>query len=106
MTTNNAAVNNGVATKSDLPRMTLGERGSLGLKVDGGVVYEEYMKDLIWPNSIRTYKNMSLDPVIDSVMKVIRAYIRTVSWTVEPPKGATEEQKTRAKFIESCTRVS
>lgn len=99
----NLLVDSGISKKSELPRFRQGEIGSLGLKFQAGEIYEEYRRDLRFPDSIKTYKNMSLDPIVDSALKVITAFIRTVEFKVDTPTDTpTAQQQERADFIQSC----
>lgn len=87
---------------SVIPRMSLTEVGYTGLKVSAGIIYEEARRDLRWPQSIKTFKEMAHDPTIAAALKAIELMISKVKWSVVPPPQATEKQKTRAKYVEEC----
>lgn len=84
--------------QTDKPeKFKLGEMGHIGLKTSNGTVLEEMKKDLQFPYSVRTYKQMSYDPSIASAFTIIQDVIRTLKWDVKA--GSSEEH---AKFIKTC----
>lgn len=88
-------------SKSELPRFTLSEKGSLGLRNSSGVVMEEMRTELRFPRNITTFKNMSYDAVVSSAVNTIKSYVRTIDWYVDVDDDASEEEKKRASLIES-----
>jgi hypothetical protein len=84
-----------------IPRMNMSEIGYSGLKVSSGIIYEEARRELRWPDSIRTYKEMRKDTTISAALKAYELMISRVKWDVEACKDATDQQKLRAEFIES-----
>lgn len=88
---------------SDNPeRFRLSEIGNIGLKTANGIVLEESRKALQFPESNRTYRMMGYDSTIAAALSLYQLMMARSAWRVKPPKGATEEQKERAKFIEQC----
>lgn len=85
---------------SPIPRMKLTEVGHTGLKVSSGILYEEARKELRWPNSINTYKEMRRDTTISAALKAYELMVSRVKWKVKPPQDATEVQKHRSKYLE------
>lgn len=82
-------------------RFKLGESGYLGLNLFDGVSNEELSKELNFPNSVRTYKEMSYHPAINSPLTLYQTLISKVSWRFIPPADATEEEIRQAQIIES-----
>ncbi|MCZ2397806.1 MAG: DUF935 domain-containing protein [Chitinophagales bacterium] len=82
-------------------RFRMGEMGNLGLKVFNGVTNAELKRELNFPNNIQTYKEMSYHPAINAPLTLFENIISKATWTVVPPKDATEEEKNRCRIIES-----
>lgn len=87
---------------SPIPRMALSEIGYNGLKVASGIIYEEAKRELRWPNSIRTFKEMRRDTTISAALKAFELLVSRVNWSVLPPEGATDAQVKRADFVKQC----
>ena len=86
---------------SPIPRMRMSEIGTTGLKVSSGIIYEEARRELRWPDSIKTYKEMRKDTTISAAIKAYELMISRVKWDVEACEDATDQQKLRAEYIES-----
>ena len=82
-------------------RFRLGELGSLGLSVFSGVTNSELKRELNWPNSIHTFKSMSMHSAINSALTLFDNLIAKATWSMVPPKDATEEEKKQCKLVES-----
>lgn len=90
-----------MANPQDKPeRFQLGEIGYNGLSVFDGVTNDELKRELSWPNNIKTYKEMSYHTCINACLQLYDNLIGKVNWRIAPPKGATEEEKKQAEFIE------
>ena len=87
---------------SVIPRIRLGEAGITGLVKRNDQILEEANRLFQYPNFISVVNEMKNDPTVASCLLGQRTLIGRVEWSVEPPVGATETQKSRAKFIESC----
>lgn len=85
-----------------IPRMKMGEIGFNGLRVSAGQILEQAREELRWPQSIKTFKEMSQDSTISSAIKIIEYMISRVSWDVEPCDEADPMQEAKAEFIEQC----
>lgn len=83
-------------------RFQLGEVGYSGLNLFNGVSNEEVKRELNWPYSAETYKEMSYHSAINSCLSLYDSLISKVDWRVLPPKDATEEEKKQTEFIQSC----
>lgn len=82
-------------------RFRMGEMGNLGLKVFNGVTNAELKRELNFPNNIQTYREMSYHTAINAPLTLFENIISKATWTIVPPKDATEEEKNRCKIIES-----
>lgn len=85
-----------------VPRMQLGESGFVGLRTIWGRVIDDPQRAFHHPNFYRTVREMMNDAVIASAFNTYRMLLSRVNWTVEPPVDATDQEKERAKFIQSC----
>lgn len=86
----------------ELARFKLSEIGYVGLKVSAGIAQEELKRELQFPQSMVTYKQMSYHSVIAAALSLYEIMITKVEWNVRPPENATEEEIRRADFIEEC----
>lgn len=83
------------------PRITLGEGGYTGLRSINGRIFEDLHRAFQYPQFYCTIDEMRKTAIIASALNVYRILLSGVKWHVEPPVGATQEQKARAKFVES-----
>ena len=84
------------------PEIATAELGSTGLKRFGGLVYEEFLRELSGTRAVKVYKEMSSnDPVVGAIIFAIEMLIRQVSWRTE---AASNEQDdlAAADFVDSC----
>lgn len=86
---------------SSIPRIKLGETGFLGLKQVDNKIYEEANKAFRYPQFIKTVNEMRNNPTVGSAMNVYKMFLTRVKWSIEPPVGATDVEKQRAKTFES-----
>lgn len=80
-------------------RFRLGELGSLGFRVNAGVTQDELKRELNWPNSINTYREMSYHSAINAPLTLFENIISKATWVYKPPENPTEEEKKQAKII-------
>jgi len=76
--------------------------GMIGLKTSSGLVDEEFIRDLRWPDAGKIYQEMSSnDAVVGGCLYLIETLLQKATWTV---KAATEDSADveHAKFLESC----
>ena len=90
------------AKVADLPRFQIGEMGYLGLKQTAGVTYEELKRELNFPESMTTYKQMSYHSTIASALSLYEVMVGKVDWKIDEPINATEEEKRQTEFIREC----
>lgn len=85
---------------TDAPeRFKLAEIGYLGLNVFNGISNAELKKELNFPHSIQTYKQMTYHGTINSALTLFDTLIGKVTWTFKPPKDATNKEKRQAEII-------
>lgn len=85
-----------------IPRINLGETGFVGLRTTNGAIIEEANRVFRYPNFLQTVAEMRTDPTVGAALNVYRMMMTRVNWTVQPPPNATETDKKRAAFVESC----
>lgn len=83
-------------------RFKLGESGYLGLNVWNGVSNDELKKELNFPGSLKTFKQMSYHSTINAALTLYESLISKATWVVKPPIDATQEEKDQAQFIREC----
>lgn len=84
------------------PRIPNGrEIGTTGLHEFDGVLHEEILRKLQWPNGNKVWREMSdNDPVIGSILFAVEMLIRGVDWKIEPANDSAVA-KERAEFVTS-----
>ena len=87
-----------------VPRLRLSEQGYAGLRVSNKQILEEANRVFAFPAFLKTVSEMRSNPTVAAAFNVYRMLISRVQWTVEPPEGATDTQKARAKFVQQCTK--
>lgn len=80
----------------------LTEIGYQGLSMFNGITQSELNRELNFPNSVRTYKQMSQHPSINAPLSLYDNLISKVSWRIVPPKKATAKEKKQCEFINEC----
>jgi hypothetical protein len=76
--------------------------GSSGLNRSGGVVHEEYLRELAGQRWRRTLREMiDQDPVIGAVLFAVEMLIRQVEWPVVPASDKPEAMEV-AEFVQGC----
>jgi len=79
----------------------MSQSGYIGLNIFDGISNDELVRDLNFPTSVKTFKQMSYHPAINAPLTLYQNLISKVTWRVVPPDGATEEEKERAATIGS-----
>lgn len=85
-----------------VPRLKLAETGITGLRHSNKQILEEANRAFQYPQFIKIVNEMKTDATIAANLLAYRTLIGRVEWSVEPPIGATDVQKSRAEFISSC----
>lgn len=97
MATNRVKPTNVMLDKPE--RFKLSEVGYRGLSVFNGVSNDEVKRDLTWPYSIQTFKNMSYHSAINAGLTLFDNLIGKVNWSVVPPENATEQELEQTKRV-------
>lgn len=82
-------------------RFRLGEMGNPGYTMYNGITDEELKRELNFPQSMYTFKEMTYHSAINSPLTLYDNIIGKLVWSFKPPVDATEEEKKRCKIIES-----
>lgn len=85
-----------------ISRLPLGEIGYTGLAQINGQIYEQAKKELRGAQALKTYKMMSMDPVIRAANNVIDIMINKVESEFVAPKNGSKEAKEAADFLNYC----
>ena len=81
---------------------TLDILGRSGLDARGGIVNEEWLRQLRGTKAVKAYMEMrDNDPVIGAILYAIKTLVRQTEWSVQP-SGDTPEHKAAADFVEEC----
>jgi hypothetical protein len=80
-------------------RFKLSESGYLGLNIFSGVSNDELKRELNFPNSINTYKQMSYHSSINSALTLYENLIGKADWTFKAIKDASAEELKQAQII-------
>jgi len=76
--------------------------GASGLKRSNGIIFEEFMNELMGQKANRIYKEMTdNDAVIGAMLFAIDMFMRRVNWFVQPA-GEDEKSVADAKFLDEC----
>jgi len=76
--------------------------GSTGLKIWGGVLSEEWLRDLQGANGRKAYREMGdNDPTVGAINFAIQQMVHAVRFFIEPA-GKDLGQRQDAKFLDSC----
>lgn len=91
------------ANEMDKPeKFQIGEIGYTGLALFGGVTADEMKRELAWPNSMFTYKEMSYHSCVNSALRLYDNLISKVNWRIKPVKDASAKELKQAEFVEQC----
>jgi hypothetical protein len=82
-----------------IPRVSLGEKGLLGLKTANGKIYEEVQAAFRFPAMLTTVAQMRNNPTVGSAVNVYRMMMSRIPWDVEASASASEVDKQRAAIV-------
>lgn len=88
----------------DPERFRLGEAGYSGLNIFQGVTIDEAKKELNFPASVKTFKQMSYHGTINSALTLYESLIAKATWKIVEPENATEDEKRKTEFIRECMK--
>ncbi len=100
--TTTEAITKAINPQDKPERFQIGEVGYVGLSLFGGVTTDEIHRELSWPNSIKTFKQMQTHSSINACLTLYDNLISKVTWRVVPPQDATEEEKQQTEFVNEC----
>ena len=69
------------------------------LSTVNGYITEEAKSELRFPNSVKLYKQMSLDPNVSAATEAIKMLIGRVDWSIEVPDGASAVEEDRCEKL-------
>lgn len=76
--------------------------GFVGMKQASGVMEEEFLRELRWPDAGKVYQEMaSNDAVVGACLYLIETLVRKANWSVIPASEESADVE-HAEFIESC----
>jgi hypothetical protein len=84
-----------------MPRLRLGEMGTVGLKQYSGFIAEENRRELRFPQACHTFRTMSQDATIKAAISLVEMMIARVDWTVDLGVEPDAAMKARGAFLES-----
>lgn len=93
------AIEKAVSPLDQPERFRMSEMASLGMRVFQGVPQEELKRELNWPASINTFREMSYHSSINAPLTLFENIISQATWIYKPPIDATDEEKEQAKYI-------
>lgn len=90
--------------KADIPvpRIRLGEYGSVGLKNAGGRIHEEARRELRFPEACRTFRTMAGDVTIAAALSLFKMMISRVEWSVDLGVEPDAQMIANGQFLEEC----
>ncbi|MNF36765.1 hypothetical protein D3C84_176670 [compost metagenome] len=88
--------------ESTIPRLRLGEMGTLGLKQVNGRIYEESRKELRYPFASQTFRLMAQDATVSAALSLFEMMVSQVDWVVDPGLNPTAEMQSKAQFLQEC----
>ena len=88
--------------KANVPNILISEMGYNGLSVNAGQIGEELKRELQFPTSIITYKQMSYDSMISAALNYYEQMMLKSRFSFKSHALATDEQKQYAVFMEEC----
>ena len=87
----------------DVPqRFKLSEAGFIGSNLWNGVTQDEIKRELNFPYSLKTFKQMSYHSSINAALTLYEVMALKAEWKVNPPEKATEQELKQAQFIREC----
>lgn len=79
------------------------EVGSSGLHQNGGIVSEDFLRQLQGKQKYANFREMAdNDPVIGGYLSGIEMIVRSVDWSVKPADEQDERAVAEAEFVSSC----
>lgn len=83
-------------------KVNFSEIGYNGLAISSGQIYEEIKRELQFPQSIITYKQMTYDSTVASALSYYEQMMLKSKFSFIPHPLATEQEKEYASFMQEC----
>ena len=77
------------------------ELGATGLSRDGGVVRDEYLRELQGDRWLSVVREMGNDPIVGAILFAVEMLLRRVPVNVQPADQSSAAQE-QAQFVEEC----
>lgn len=77
------------------------ELGNLGIDIDYDSIYSDSLRELKFPECLKTYDKMSISSVIASTLVAINTIASRVQFNIEP-YDQSQTHKDRSLFLEQC----
>ena len=87
---------------TSIPRLRLGEMGSLGLKQVNGRILEESRKELRYPEAARTFRLMAQDATVSAALSLFEMMVSQVNWEVDVGTAPTAAMQAKGLFLKEC----
>jgi hypothetical protein len=79
------------------------EVGSSGLRQNGGIVNDDFLRQLNGPQAYSNFREMAdNDAVVGGMLQAIEMIVRSVDWSVEPSDPNNEQAVNEAAFVSTC----
>lgn len=88
--------------EATIPRLRLGEIGTLGLKQVNGRIYEESRRELRYPEAAKTFRLMAQDATVSSALSLFEMMVSQVEWEVDTGTEPDAAMQEKAKFLKEC----
>lgn len=82
-----------------IPRIKLSEQGFIGMPTMNGRILAETNQAFQYPYFHKTVNEIRHNPTVGAAMNVYRMMMSRVNWKVEPPEGADDTSKERARLV-------
>ena len=97
-----AEVTKALVPEDQPQRFKLAEAGFLGVNLWNGVSNDEIKRELNFPYSLKTFKQMSYHSAINAALTLYEVMALKANWKVTAPANATPEEIKRTEFIKEC----
>ena len=78
------------------------EIGRTGLRVYGGILYEEFLPELRGRRGVEVYHEMAdNDDIVGAILFSIEMLVKQAAWNIEP-SGTSAKDKEAAEFVRGC----
>ena len=85
-----------------LAKSRVRELAYTGLKTDDGTVRENVINQLVFPENVKTYKEMSYDSSVASATSTIRDFIQGVTWSFDETQEGIDPRYPKG-FLQQCS---